>query len=246
MKYVAWPPRAVSGGPDTILNVDFAAQETQDLTPNGDFTVGGLTWTSFGTAGLTGLDIVNGTGLVTTYSATDVGIAAPAGLAVKVGQLPLYKPGAITVVIAELDASSAQSDFNEAGVGLVEPATPTRFMIASKQFVNPNETARVHWQGAVPAGNSFSENETWTAVLAAFIDGRQCIEHWQGSLVSGALPDLHQLTFRLGSAGVFSAANYSNDKFSHPLATPGMLFFTYGTSSNGDTVTVKKFKVVQY
>lgn len=44
--------------------LDFTAQSTQALKPNGTYTIDGVSWTSENTAAATSVDVTNGTGLV--------------------------------------------------------------------------------------------------------------------------------------------------------------------------------------
>jgi hypothetical protein len=58
----------------TALDLDFTAQANQTLSPNGNYTIAGLTWTKINSAGdATAMAIVNGTGLVIQPTAsTDI------------------------------------------------------------------------------------------------------------------------------------------------------------------------------
>lgn len=240
---------AAAGGLTTVLDVDFRGEANQTLSPDGTFSIAGKTWQSFGTANLTSLALVAGTGLVVTFSATNVG-GGVAGIALVAGQLPTYRPGAPTWILVDADFTNLANDFAEAAVGLIEPGTPSRHLLAGRKFNSfvGNDGLIVRWNGQVAAGGSSTVGIAFDDVLAAFVDGRTAIEGWHGALAAGELPDLDDLVMGEGNAGASqSTSNYgtSSPVYAHVRATPGFSFATDSTGCNGDTATIRRMKVLQ-
>lgn len=244
-------PRPGGGAsvPTAVLDVDFRAEGNQALTPDGTFSIAGKTWRSFGTANLSALETVAGTGLRVTFSATNVG-GGVAGIALVAGQLPTYRPGAPTWLLVEGDFSGLSVDFAEVSVGLLEPGTPSRHLLAGRKFnsFTANEALIVRWNGQVAAGGSSTVGIAFDAVLAALVDGRTAIEGWHGALVGGEFPTLDNLVMGEGNAGPSqSTSNYgtSSSVYAHVRATPGFSFATDSTGCNGNIGIVQRLQVLQ-
>jgi len=66
-------PASVSSGLwETIYDVDFTTESVQDFAAggDGDYTIGGITWSISGTAGMSVCEIVDGVGLRATTNST--------------------------------------------------------------------------------------------------------------------------------------------------------------------------------
>lgn len=239
--------------PTVVFEVDFRAEPTQDLTPDGTFSIGGVDWITDNTAGLDGLDIVNGTGLVVDYSAANISPSGgtAASLVIARNELPLYRPGAPTWILVDGDFSGLTANFTELDVGLIESLTNNRYMAAGRTFnsFTTGESMIIRWNFQPNGGGSNTEGEAFDDVLAAFVDGRTAIEMWHSALVGGNLPALAQLDFRRGSvspsAGAITYGGPGFTTYAHPLATPGFLFATSGTNSAGDSAIIRRMRVLQ-
>jgi hypothetical protein len=187
-----------AGAWETLLDLDFTAQATQDLTASGDgtYTIGGQDFSVNGTATATTMAVTNGVGLdlvSSNLAQSDVRLYCGTGTA---GLSDRFGPNSDVRVIVRVNNLAQDTNFDNGGIFM-----RIRTSAASKGFVMAYNTARRYFitRGAATAvqynipGGFTSDNIFVMQQVSGFMTNMSALE-------GGGVGTIADLDARIASA----------------------------------------------
>jgi hypothetical protein len=167
----------ITEGWDTVLDLDFSAEPNQTLSPDGNYTIGGLSWTKFNSAAdSVAMAIVNGSGLVQQpAAATDhyTTVRSLPGISIPLTSLiSTLDPGTRFRFWVYIPVGNWAANYDFTDVWIENPATNT-WQALRKNWWSPTAgaLAAIHMYNGADQGAIYNTNITSDVLRLDLIGG---------------------------------------------------------------------------